>query len=101
MAKHPPLRPKSTDGIVAKLTLLGLYDEVIELCRHHKVVAEAVLGRSKYKNEALARHHLCWHLRTVHKMSFPEIGRLLELDHTSVMYAVSRWERDGTKVRVA
>jgi chromosomal replication initiator protein len=59
--------------------------------------AEVMLGRTKAKSAAAARHVVLWAMRTmwVPQPSFPEIGRMLGgRDHTTAMNAVKRIERE-------
>lgn len=45
-----------------------------------------VLAGDRKRQSANARQASCWLLRR-HGLSFPRIGELLDLDHTTVMYA--------------
>jgi DnaA-like protein len=65
-----------------------------------RVVAQAyslsvadITGKDKHKNTAEARCVACWLLRTRTKLSFPEIGRILRKDHTTIMVGVKKCGR--------
>lgn len=56
-------------------------------------VAE-LLSKDRHKGIAEGRGVACWLLRTLTRMSFPEIGRALgNRDHTTIMAAVKKCER--------
>jgi chromosomal replication initiation ATPase DnaA len=69
-----------------------------ELClrriaRKHGVKPEAVLGRGRHRHTAMARHEFFLMLRDTLDMSYPEIGKLLGVDHTTVMAGVKKGQR--------
>ena len=55
----------------------------------HQVTATAIMGRSRYKSVARARMVVMFELRGL-GFSYPEVGRLVGRDHTTVMAAVRR-----------
>jgi chromosomal replication initiation ATPase DnaA len=59
----------------------------------HGIEPTLLLSRLRYKTIALARHHFIAVLRWSTMMSYPEIGALLDLDHTTVMAAERHYER--------
>lgn len=58
-----------------------------------------VVGNRRHSKLSLVRHVCCWVLRYGYDLSFPEIGRILKKDHTSVIYGVrkvdSAWGGDA------
>lgn len=70
--------------------LLGLLDAV---CQARGVTREELCGRGRTKNVAFARQELWWHLRRSPGMSFAEIGRLFDRNHTTVMAGIRSYER--------
>jgi chromosomal replication initiation ATPase DnaA len=75
------------DELMGRLRRRMLVPIVEEVCETHAVTIGEVLGGSKPMRIARARQAVCWRLRhhpTV-KMSYPDIGTLLGLDHTTVM----------------
>lgn len=51
----------------------------------HGVTRQDVLGKSRLRNIVEARQHCYWHLRERGR-TFPEIGRLMRRDHSSVIH---------------
>lgn len=62
-------------------------NEVVRcVCQAYMVSPSLLLSKDRHKNIAEARQVTYWLLRTLSKMSYPEIGRALgNRDHTSVM----------------
>jgi chromosomal replication initiation ATPase DnaA len=50
----------------------------------------AITGRDRFKNIAEARLVTYWLLRTLCNLSFPEIGKVLQKDHTSAISGVRK-----------
>jgi chromosomal replication initiation ATPase DnaA len=71
-----------------RLVEMGLLEELEAVCKTHQVPIKEVLSGSRFRNAVRARRALCWLLRDKYKFSFPDIGRALGIDHTTVMYAV-------------
>ena len=70
--------------------LLELLDRV---CQARGVTREEVCGRCRTKNVARARHELWWELRRHPGMSYGEIARLFDRNHSTVMTGVRAVER--------
>ena len=70
--------------------LLDLLDAV---CRRRNVTREEVCGRRRTRNIARARQELWWELRRDPGMSFGEIARLFDRNHTTVMTGVRVFAR--------
>ena len=83
-----------------ELRASGLFDLASAVCARFKVSIRSVLGSSRFKTVAMARHHLMVALRDEGK-SYPEIGRLLGRDHTTVMSAVKKVRESASRLRVA
>ena len=60
------------------------------VCKNFGVPKEQVLGRSHTKTRVLARQVICYILRDVFKYSYPEIGLVVNRDHTSARSAIAR-----------
>lgn len=68
-----------------------------DVCLRYEITLEpfvyptrSIISPSRYHALVLARHALCYELRLRTPLSYPEIGRLLERDHTTVMAAISK-----------
>ncbi len=79
--------------IVEALRDRDLLDLLDAVCRRRSVTREEVCGRGRTRNVARARHELWWELRRNPGMSFGEIGRLFDRNHTTVMTGVRAFER--------
>lgn len=53
-----------------------------------------IMAKTRKKHIVLARHIIIWEVKTViaQWMSYPDVGRLFDLDHTSILHAVRRIE---------
>ena len=74
--------------------------KVLRVVAHaYALTVDDITGKDKHKNLAEARLVAYWLLRTRTKLSFPEIGRVLGKNHTSVMSGVrkcgARREKDS------
>lgn len=66
-------------------------DRVLELvCRYYNLEALALLGASKTKGIGEARRVLAYLLSRHGKVSLPEIGRMMNRDHTTILHDI-RW----------
>jgi hypothetical protein len=83
---------RTTEDVVRTLRREGLLTLVDELAAQHRVLRHLVLGRSRILPAIAARRALCRALRAKH-LSYPEIGALLDRDHTSVMSLVKGKDR--------
>jgi chromosomal replication initiation ATPase DnaA len=70
------------------------HNEIVRcVCQSYLVSPDELASNDRHKNVAEARKVACWLLRTLTARSFPEIGRLMSKDHTSVMHAVKSCSR--------
>lgn len=61
---------------------------------------EAIRGPARDKSIATARMVACWLLRQT-GLSYPEIGRAVDRDHTTVMHACRVIDNDPTRLAIA
>lgn len=65
----------------------GLLDHVKAVVKEHHVLLDEVLGRARTAQVAAARRE-CWiHMKEL-GFSYPEIGRIWNRDHSTVMHAI-------------
>jgi chromosomal replication initiator protein len=88
LAKAPTLPP-------AALPAIPLRDgDPLEILRvvaqSYSLAPQQIIGKLKLKSISEARQVTCWLLRTRTKLSYPECGRVLHKDHTSVMVCVKK-----------
>lgn len=76
-----------------RVQIRGFDDHVRKACREHAVLREQVFQRGVRGTKAIAaaRGDLCVAFREA-GCSLLEIGRLLEMDHTSVLYHLRKRE---------
>ena len=78
---------------VAKLCQLGVLELVVDAAKRHGATLDDVLGRDR-RPRLVAARHACWFVLYDHatlRFSFPDIGELWGVDHTTVMSAVHRY----------
>lgn len=75
---------KSGVSVVEKLAARGLLSDAERIALEHAVTRSELLGRKRTKQVSAARRKLYEHLREL-GMSYPEIGWLLDRNHTTVM----------------
>lgn len=79
-------------GRVASIT------EVLHfVARATGISIEEITGRSRSKTNACARHVAAYVLREHRHMSYPEIGKVLDRDHTTVMHSIESMEERHLK----
>lgn len=67
---------------------------------HFGVTVEAILTGTRRPRVVSARHVACWLLRDTGR-SFPDVGRTMRRDHSTVIYAVRKVEEDPELLEVA
>lgn len=82
----------STEGEVAaiqsRLMERGKYGVAIAVAREHGITTERMLSRDHRPPAASARFSFWFELHEEHRLSYPEIGRLVDRDHTTVRSGV-------------
>lgn len=77
--------------LVKKLRARKLYAFVEEVAQRYGCTVEMVVSQDRHASIACARHAVCYALRYELpdlELSFPEIGRLIGRDHSTVMSSV-------------
>lgn len=66
--------------------------EIVEQCAAtHKVLVSELLGDSQRKQAVAARHEAFYVVKAMKPvLSFPQIGRWFDRDHTSVIHGISK-----------
>lgn len=90
-ADAPPLAKAQSEPLPA----IPLRDvDPLEILRvvaqSYSLAPQQIVGKDKHKNVAEARQVACWLLRTRTKLSYPECGRVVRKDHSSVMTCVKK-----------
>lgn len=68
----------------------------------YDVSIDDLLAKSTSRYHARAKAHLCWAIfRYIQKMSYPEAGRLLGKNHSTVMHGKKLFEKTYDAVKVA
>lgn len=97
MSKHTDLRaardvpePQRAKHLRAR----GLWPALALVAKAYHVTPDDVLGARRDKSVSAARASYCWALHESRGLSYPEIGRLLGRDHSTVMHlAKAHWKR--------
>ncbi len=77
----------SAANFVRRLKEMGIYDEVVRLIRPRGIHVEELISQNRHKQVSAARHEIMYWIRTNLKWSYPEIGKLFERHHTTVISA--------------
>lgn len=87
-------RPQPSETVEARMYRAGVLNLANRIAREHKVPFDlAYASKSRCADAANARHHLLAVLRWSTDWSFPQLARLLNLDHTTVIAAVNKWDK--------
>lgn len=78
------------EQVKRNLEQFGLLPSAIKLAKEYRVRLLDLLGESRAPTAAAARRHLWSLIRDSLNLSYPEIGRLTLVDHTTVMEAVRK-----------
>lgn len=65
-----------------------------DVCKFHDVTRTELESYDRRAHVAMARHDLCYRLFT-RGDSYSAVGRALDLDHSTVLYAVRKWQKVG------
>lgn len=74
---------------IDKLRERELLEPIVEIIRSNHATMEEVCNRSKTLRIVAARHAAWFHLRSL-GFSYPEIGKLWSVDHTTVLSATKK-----------
>lgn len=74
--------------VSTRLRRLGVYELAERIALSHGVDLVDVLGRRRHSELIPARHELWTVLRHSLDLSYPALGRVFEVDHTTVLSAV-------------
>lgn len=76
---------------------MGLLDDLIVIAKRHHVLFDDILSTARSKNIMLARIDCYLHLRNK-GLSYPEIGKIMLRDHTTIIYVVRKHSHErGTE----
>jgi len=70
----------------------GVADLMRQVAHDHKLGLGVILSRIRTHPVAMARRELMYLLHTEMNLSFSHISRILNLDHTTVSYAVKKYQ---------
>lgn len=87
---RPGAPPLSPGAVIFELRERGMLDVVREVCAAHHVTIGQVCGRARHASIATARHAVWTLVRRRFGLSYPEIGELFGVDHTTVMAGVKK-----------
>jgi chromosomal replication initiation ATPase DnaA len=84
---------KQPSSAVIQLGALGALGWCRRLCERASVTLADILGRSRVSRIVRVRHRVWAVLRWTLELSYPEIGRIWGVDHSTVMAGVRQHER--------
>lgn len=87
MYEHDRVGSHKAQRALSRLRLARLEGLAIRIAEEHGVDVMDVLNDRRYKSISIARQHLAAIIRWTLGLSYPEIGYILGVDHTTVMYA--------------
>ena len=81
------------EGKVASRTHLS-NNEMMELCmgkvsNYYKIPVETVKSKSRIREVVKSRQIYCWLMRKNTRLSFADIGKPLNCDHSTVIHAIN------------
>lgn len=91
---HARVQPPALVSVRVRLDRLGMWPMIQRIAREHLVSPEAAISRNRQVSTALARHHIWAVIRWTLGLSYPEIAALFDVDHTTIMSGVARWEHE-------
>ena len=65
-----------------------------KVCDRYNISRETILGKKRSSNVVLARHTCMYILREGLEKTYEEIGAVFSCDHTTVMAAIRKIERE-------
>jgi hypothetical protein len=68
-------------------------DIVNEEARAGDVTLQEILSRRRQASLVAVRRRICWRIKNETMMSYPQIGRVLNRDHTSILHHVHKYQR--------
>ncbi len=87
----------SVKRAIKDVTQLGVFvptpETIIsETSRYYGIEEEALQGRQRSKNTAIARHVSMYLIRNLTSMSLEDIGQIFEKNHSTVLYSIRKVE---------
>ena len=67
---------------------------LIVVAAHYDVPPSEIIGRSKRARYTKPRQAFCWLCRLKLEKTYPEIGRFLKRDHTTIIHAVRKCRQE-------
>lgn len=80
------------DRVAGNLARLGALSSAFTVCRQYGVEPRLVFGKCRTVTVARCRWHIWTLLRHTLVMSYPEIARVWDVDHTTVLMGVRKRE---------
>lgn len=87
-------RPLSEDEVrtaMERLDRIALLRPLHEVCKAYNVTIEDVLRKRRFRRIVYARDACCHRMYAI-GLSLHEIGKILTMDHTSVISAIRRYK---------
>ncbi len=92
--RKPPQR-KNRDGMLTP----SFSAIVAEVCAKHGVSWRELVSQRRAKPLVRARHEAYWRCIAETRASYPQVARLFDRDHTTIMHGVNAHRRRGAAAR--
>lgn len=95
-AKLPSETPPALNGAGAfsgKVKVASVFSLLMAVSQKHGVSTDDILGPRRHKRIVAARHELMRRAYSETRLSTTQLGRLLNRDHTVILYACKRTKR--------
>lgn len=76
-----------------RISVVTFRDIVREVCGYYGITPELLVDKERRKRAVMARRMVCFLAREHTNLSSPELGRMLERHHTTVLYCAAEAAR--------
>ena len=94
-------RTETLEGPICPAWLVSDGDDMaqrimVDYCAKHHVDVSDIMGASRKRYLVIRRHRIISKIRKETALSLPEIGKLMNRDHSTILYAIykSSWTRE-------
>ena len=88
LLESPPARKTVGERIKEEMVERKLWAFIEDVLKAHPVTWEDVCSKRRFRRTVVARHAVWRALREMHQFSYPAIGKMFNVDHTTVITAL-------------
>lgn len=81
-------------SVRVRLERLGMWPTVERISREHYISPDIAISRDRHASASRARHHIWAVIRWTLGMPYHDIACIFDVDHTSIINGVDRWDRE-------